>query len=167
MAASHTQGGHDWRTINTRGTLRYHVLKWYTTRMLALQIEKRLVWKLWFILSACMLLYLGTFSDVMNPKCHLEADTLNRSDTRKNGIDNPNRIQWSFTESYLLWPPACRLLSTFAKVDEPLQKWIHLNSLFPSALLDRMAGWRAERQLWIWLPCMPTYLSTGYCTLPH
>ena len=34
-------------------------------------------------------LYLGTFADVVNPKCQLEADTVSRSDTRKSGIDNP------------------------------------------------------------------------------
>ncbi len=63
-------------------------------------MKKRLVWKLWFILSVCTLLYLGTFSDDINSKCQLETVSvslrLTLCDTRKSGIDNSYRIQCFF-----------------------------------------------------------------------
>jgi hypothetical protein len=48
------------------------------------------------------------------------------------------------TEFYVLWPSACRPLSIFAKVDEAITKVETCQLLFPTVMLDRIAGWRAD-----------------------
>ncbi len=64
--------------------------------------------------------------------------------------DTRKRVGWhplflDYTEFYVLCASACRPLSILAKVDEAITKVDTCQLLFPSALLDRIAGWRADR----------------------
>ncbi len=89
----------------------------------------------------------------MDPRCHSRWHRCWHQEAC--GLTSPGILD-SCTEFYLLWPSACRPVSIFTNLDTS-------QLLFPSALLNRIAGWCADLQSWMWLSPIPTYFMSGYC----